>query len=456
MASTARARVIHAVGVAVLPVLTLTLALPSAVARQIRQVMAEHLCREVLVLDLVHVDLIAGQPHREHRQVLGVVELKHGLRPRVGHIRQYATTLLWAGHLTIGANSWFDSRPMLHYYHVAKASEGTPLARLFDMAARYGCTGARQLNEEMPNLAKLGRSLTIMAFRGPATPDIYGYWERHHPVCLPLALEMLEDTPSLITASNEFLWRVHDHCVAMGADPEGEPKNAKEVVEFFVRRAEALGCPEALLAECIINRCAIPERRVSLATGSSQVLDILADFGRDSPAGASTAETDDPNEIGFTIFQALLGDYCPRLETPHTDRIAHLLEARKEELDATKRQCLLAAAGLLAEKPSGENLSRALLDCLRKLEKEVTAVTESDAAAFRQVVEKLSQNEKLWVALATFVAGLLESWPSIVPQAAAVTAFALLGATALETRRAQNKSVQSSPWAFIYHLRRAR
>jgi hypothetical protein len=88
------------------------------------------------------------------------------------------------------------------------------------------------------------------------------------------------------------------------------------------------------------------------------------------------------------------------------------------------------------------------------LQEEVAATLRIDRKSYWSLVEKVTESPGFWAAVAGLIGRALGSFPPVVPAAAALTAFSLLGANALKVSRERKKALKKSRWSFVYHLTR--
>lgn len=369
-------------------------------------------------------------------------------------IRRFGTSLLWHGRLCCSSGSFATPYPLRRFTEVWAASAGTSLEQLFATVAHYTRLGMNQALSEMDNLADLKDLIGHFPIVGPGTTQAYEAWEPYHPTCLNQAASMLQDTQTVTVAANEFVWRVYELSLETGAQADRPSCNPMPIVQSLAERAAWLGSPEALLAECLLNCHRVLESgAMPLVTDQASVIGIYASVGK---AVFAESEGQEANQhvLAFMLFDALLREHIPPLERPHTERVAKMLQVRADELKGARAKCLEEAAGLLDEKPTGERLHRAIEVSLRKLDEELSAVLEIDRTAFKELVRSTTENKDLWITLAGIVGGLLGSIPDFAAAAAAVTAFSILGTSALKQARARRDVLRKSPWAFVYFLQR--
>lgn len=368
-------------------------------------------------------------------------------------VRAYGAALLWHGRLTISAGSHISSLPVVHFAEVGKASNNTPVAEVFGTVMQHFTLASSQSMDELKNLNDLGEYIRPAAFVGSGTTASYAEWEPFHETCLQPAADMLFDTQIMNMAADAFVWRVYERSLEMGSGLGG-PRDPKAVAAYFVERMNEVGGPNGLLAECVLNRFAIARPQVvPVATNSAKTLEILAKVGRGfDPADRTSGIQEE--QLAFTLFETVLRDVVPLLEPPHTAKVANLLENRAAEIDAARAKCRAEAARLIVEAPSAEQLEKAIKESIQRLHEEAQAIATVDRTAMKELLRKLLEDEKVWISLAGIVGSLVGSMPAVVPAAAAVTAFSLLGTSALRATREMKKTLSESTWSIAYHLAR--
>lgn len=370
-------------------------------------------------------------------------------------VRRFGTMLLWKGQLTLSAGNFISPHPRRHFAKIGPATEGTDVGDLFKLVLHHAILGQTQRVTEVKALGPLQSRISGAFFVGPGTMSSYAEWEPWHDPCLSVTCTMLADTQILNAAAEEFVWRVYEVSLEHGADPDSPLKDSAPVIQYFVDRATQLGGPELLLAECALHRVALmtKEAGLSFVTDCPAALSVLAEVGRKIPYSDEHEEIR-VQQLGFSLFDALVNEYVPSPTLPKATRLAELLDKRGSELTAARNRCLEAARNLVRDKPDGPDLEPSVRAKLIALSEEIRAVVEVDRESLRRLTERLAEDRGFWVAITGLLGSVIGGISGIVPAAAALTAFATLGTKALTASRERRELIQNSPWAVFYFLHR--
>jgi hypothetical protein len=361
----------------------------------------------------------------------------------------YGTMLLWVGRVSVFTGGWVSPEVIPNFLAVARRAEesSSSLVPVFRLAIHYHRLAGEQLIAESKGLNALKPYLPHIILVSPATQAMLEGWEPHHDPCLFIAAKMLEHTQILNVAANGLIWRVHE--LFLETD-----RQADKVLAILDARAQQLGGPPALLAECVLHRLA--SFRVAtghVATNSGESLAIWQSIGA-SLADEADIEGREERiaQLSFTIFEAAVAGHVPMLEQAHAERFADILQAHGNSLTAARRKCAAHARQLIAECPTKATFNSALKEVLNDLHDEVAATLKIDRKTYRGVIDKVTESPGFWASVAGLVGGAVGALPPVVPAAAAVTALSILGASALKASRERKKALAESPWSFVYHL----
>ena len=376
-------------------------------------------------------------------------------------LRAFSIPLLWSGRLVIFLPGFVSNYPFRHFGFTAKRAEASSLASLFRVVAHHAQLVSQQVRLESKNLEPLGERILTWAAVAPGTQEAYSTWDTLQPSCLSIAAQLLQQTPIVSVASLEFIWRVYEHSLEMGATPERPLDDPSPVIEYFERRARLLGSIEMLLAESLLHRLARfsakPSSCLSLFTDSPLSLELLSQIGqqlslRDVSPRDHSSDTS-ASQLAFALFSAALFPMWQLIEPPFVGRIAKVFENRAEELTAAREYCLQEARTILAESMDEKSVFAAFKSSLARIEAEVQAITELDRESTNAVYRRVTEDPKIWLAVATMIGSSLGSLPAIVPAAAAVTVLSYLGAAALKVSRECRDRLRESDWSLVYYLR---
>jgi len=369
---------------------------------------------------------------------------------------------LWSGSIITFLPGFVTSFPTIHFQIVAEKAESSTLAPIFHLVTKHAILAKSQVESEITNLKPLDKRIIKVIALASGTPDSYVVLEKLPSSCLPMATQLLTNTQILNIASVEFIWRVYEHCLDMGASPEHPLYDPKSVIHFFEHRASQLDSADLLLGECLLHRLqnlillVKNDSSPSLLTDQSEILQLLTTIGSSLIDKEENFDKSIPSvlesQIAFSLFSAALSPLWKPIEGQFAQHLNTIFEKRAEELLSVRQNCLDEAKMILASHHDDDAIIHAFSTSIKKMEEEIGAITDLNRQSVRMVLHRLTEDPKMWLCISTMLGSALGSLPAIAPAAAAVTAFSLLGATALKETRARKEKLRNSKWSLIYYL----
>jgi hypothetical protein len=290
----------------------------------------------------------------------------------------------------------------------------------------------------------------------PGDTSAYARWEPFHSKCLPLARAALADPLHCCIASLELAWRLYEFALESGQDVESVASvDGAHLLEHLAARASALGHPEAILAECALNRYCMPRSGSgSYATDSPIAVALLVALGEELGVDDGFVPSEPSQEaIAFYLFDQLLPADVRYLSPAGANKIAELMRGRSGELDSLRKKCRSLAQELTASPPDQANFASCIRAQLDGLQTEVSDIINVDAATVKGYFRELSEDPKTWAALGGLL-GSAVGLPELVTAAGAITALSTIGAQAVKSSNRRHDKLRESPWSFLYYASR--
>lgn len=365
-------------------------------------------------------------------------------------IRRMSPLLMWTGGITAVAGYWCSPEPVHRFRCVADRcyATGHPLETLFRNSEHYASLGFRQGAEESRLLAPLRPRVQTVIVVGAGTREAYGAMEKLHARCLPLAASLLRETQVATSGASAFVWRVSELMLELNEDPDS-------VLSWLQGRALALQHPEMLMAECVLfSYVSALRMSINCASPFPESLHILSRAAESmgvSPSDATVSEVLS-EEVAFSVFSEIVGRHFVLGDARAVDRIRRVLEECGEPLTAARTKCKRRARQIVESRPSDAGLHVAVDELVDELAAEATHVLESDEIALKKLRQNLADSPTFWGSMATLLGYTAGALPPLVGAAAAVTAFSVLGTSALQASRERSEALARSPWRFLYSL----
>src|SRR4051794_28674376 len=195
-------------------------------------------------------------------------------------MRDLTPVLLYHGKLAVSLPGWPNNSTVATFSRVGEHAQRTAhqLAPVFNLAGHFFELAQEQALREIESLKPLGDRVSRSIVVYPGTSFEYEQWDESHDTYLPLVRAALGDPLFCCTASVEFVWRVWELSLELGADPDDESTtDPAKVLAALTVRAERLGSADLLMAECVLHRFFLPSSGIgSYATSSPIALVLLA------------------------------------------------------------------------------------------------------------------------------------------------------------------------------------
>lgn len=374
--------------------------------------------------------------------------------------RNLTTALLYHRGLEVSLPGWIVETPIeafnIVFAHAVAASH--PLRPVFGSVAHFFELAQVQGIEAMEALRPLGGRITKVLTVYPGTTDAYASWEPIHNSCLPVAADALSDPITSCTASVEFVWRVWEAALELGADPDDvKTVNASAVLALLDERAKRLGDPKLLLAECVLNRYCMPRSGAgSYATASASAVELLASIGTTLKRDIDDVDTTTIRReaLAFYLYDRVVEPFVSSMTPPAIPVLAALIDENEEALVRMRTHCENEAAALIASSPNPQSMRAALAKSLGRMTEEAQAIAKVDRSTVRTYFETLSESYVAWTTIAGLI-GSAVSLPAVVTASLAITGFSLMGANAVKASRERREALQASPWMPLYHAQSA-
>lgn len=374
--------------------------------------------------------------------------------------RDLTSALLFHGRLRVTLPGWLTAGVLETFQRVGSHAAATQheLSRAFNFAAHFFELTQKHAISGIASLQPLGSRVERVLAVYPGDSAAYAKWDPLRETCLPIAMALLNEPLHSCTASVEFIWRVWETALELGADANNvstvRPDNVLRVLKS--RSDELGGDPLLLIAESGLNRYCMPSSGAgSYVTASSSSVGLLAAIGahvreditEEDPAVRQEA-------LSFFLFDQVAGGFVKPL-TPDTARlIAELMDEHADALARMRFACEREALALSTTAPLDERLLRVAIDhSLKSMEEEAQAIANVDRKTLKAYLTTLSENPSVWGTVAGLAASAI-ALPQVVTASLALTAFSLMGANAAKASRERREALSKSSWAFLYHAKK--
>lgn len=339
------------------------------------------------------------------------------------------------------------------------------LAPLFATAAQYFHTAQEHCIAETKTIQPLAPWVTIVYAVYPGNTEAYDSWAPLLPKLLAPALASLDDPLHLCTASVEFVWRVWELALDLGADVDDVKAKTVDrdgVLNSLLARASRLG-PSGhwmlLLGECALMRYCMPRSGHGFyATSSEHAVGILGAMGAliesegEDLAGTSI-ETARSESLSFYLFDRVLDGFVKPLHPPNVERVAQIMSDQAEARVRMREMCRSEAGTLLASGASDRRLQQLIDSSLKRMTDEAQAIANVDSATFRAYLAKLSEDPTLWASVSGMM-GMAVGLPDMIAASLAITSLSIVGAAGVGARREKRERLNGSPWSLVYYARK--
>ncbi|VEE17870.1 hypothetical protein [Ectopseudomonas mendocina] len=362
-------------------------------------------------------------------------------------VRDFATSLLFHEKLNICLPGWVSNNPLDAFYKTGARAQKTAhrLSSLFDFVFHNFHTAQEVATRETEHLIPLQGRISNILLVHPGTPENYSRWEPFHEKCFPIAAHALENIHVLHAAVIEFIFRIYELYLIENEDPD-------KVLEKLDARAKAIGGDSYLLVECALHRFTIPSHGVDeWVTDLPHIPAVLAEIGdNDSPS----ERIDDIRSSGlsFHIFDYLLRPYAPRLDSLGIEQIIYLFENHGNELIKMRAKCSTEALSLVQSMPSSAQAKDMLKATLLKFEEEVSHIARINKNSFNDMMKKILEDNTSWATFAGFLGAGVTGMPATLVATLGIAAFSTLGANAIKAKSDRDRTLKSSPWAFVHYI----
>ncbi len=368
-------------------------------------------------------------------------------------VRSFTTPLLYGGGLVTtlpGYTSGQPERLLFGALYDRAEARNHPLLPFLRGVVHHVRLAQNQALSEIEALKPLGRRVKRIVAVYPGTREQYAFWDPLHADCLALAVASLSNVQALNAASVEFMWRAYEHSLELGGDIDA-------VLAEFTKRTERLGSVDLLLAECALNRhFLVAGAQGHMATTIPETIAILSKMAPhlSTRLGRPIDPEGDPSPglAAFVLFDELLARHVPPLHGRNVERVAGLLEDRRDELLRMRERCQDEAVRLIQCSPDVQAARAAFQGAVAALEEEVAALLQTSRRQTKDLIRAITESDSAWLAIAGALGSAFGS-SRLAAASWAMGALAVLGASAVRVKREAQSKIDASPWSFVYYLR---
>ncbi|WP_338826201.1 hypothetical protein MTBGP_06910 [Moorella thermoacetica] len=169
-----------------------------------------------------------------------------------------------------------------------------------------------------------------------------------------------------------------------------------------------------------------------------------------------TAEDDTKLEedvFAWEVFRQIVSPVLDPLDSKKIELILHLLKTRQEQIERLKIKCL--SISQRATQPDNILSLPSQIQRLLKMEaqKEIADLLELDRNALEDFFVTLFSDEKTWLALLTFIAGVINGQLTITTGGLLGT-LASVGAKTVQVASKRKNKIKRSDFALVYSIKR--
>jgi len=161
----------------------------------------------------------------------------------------------------------------------------------------------------------------------------------------------------------------------------------------------------------------------------------------------------DNDIIAWELFRQILSPRLDPLDAKHAELIAELLEARAGEIERLRVKCL-ALANEVKHPNTLEKLPNQIEELIKtRVEKEIAELLQVNRRALEEFFTTLFADEKTWLAVLTFITGIVAKQIHLTTGAAIAT-LSSIGAKAFKTAADRRQKIRQSDYTLVYTIRR--
>jgi hypothetical protein len=157
--------------------------------------------------------------------------------------------------------------------------------------------------------------------------------------------------------------------------------------------------------------------------------------------------------IAWEFFRQIVSPYVDPLDEKAVSRIGEILTKRQGEVERLRNKCLDLALGVGSQDDLRSLIPKVREHIKAKIVNELEDLLKLDQRSFSTFMSDLFSDEKSWIAISAFLAGLLNGG-EVLTAAGAISALALVGAEAVKQSSAERRELAVHPLTLIYRLSR--
>lgn len=157
--------------------------------------------------------------------------------------------------------------------------------------------------------------------------------------------------------------------------------------------------------------------------------------------------------IAWEFFRQLVSPFVDPLDTAKVALLREMLRKRVEEIERLKNKCYELSANLSDEKNLEELIPR-VKDVIRaKVANDLQELLKIDNKAFGKLLTQIFSDEKAWMAVSSFILGLLTGG-EVITAGAAIYALSHVGAKAFKEAANRREKLSTNSYTLIYRMSR--
>jgi len=161
----------------------------------------------------------------------------------------------------------------------------------------------------------------------------------------------------------------------------------------------------------------------------------------------------DNDIIAWELFRQILSPRLDPLDAKHAELIAELLEARAGEIERLRVKCL-ALANEVKHPSTLEKLPNQIEELIKtRVGKEIAELLQVNRRALEEFFTTLFADEKTWLAVLTFITGIVAQQIHLTTGAAIAT-LSSIGAKAFKAASDQHQKIKQSDYTLVYTIQR--
>lgn len=157
----------------------------------------------------------------------------------------------------------------------------------------------------------------------------------------------------------------------------------------------------------------------------------------------------DKDVISWEIFKTIISPRLDPMNEEKVDYIVQLLKTHREQIDRLKLKCFSLADKLKQIKVL-DDLPKHVVDLVKSnVEKDLIELFDLDKKALKDFLALVFSDEKAWLGIASFIAGII-SGSSVITTGGAIAALSLIGSKSVQAANRRMETINHNDYGLAY------